>query len=374
MKIDTFKVLSRFLIAASLGTLTFFVYFMWVGNCVLDECVDGVILPYNIPDNQVFFRVISDFSSFDISEILLRNYGITLPYVALLGMFDQDLNDQIVVISSAINWVIYLASGYIFARLCLELKPQYSTIVWFLLFPPFILFSVLINKDGAMIFLVLAVTLAVLKRRWFILLLLTMAISLIRMQYLLFPLFLVFMLKADFRLRFATCYFFSAIASAFIANFFGVYDIDWSAGGFSSFVYYLNKEYFVGSLLLNPVRVVHYVVAFLQECFYIKTDEGIDYMKLIQGITFIYLVYLFPGYARFLIDTWRVTYYRDFVVLRAAIYSYLLVLLLTPITEPRYFMIGCPLLLLAAKINTRGNAMANIKSMRSGSVRANAYG
>lgn len=353
MKKSTFTVLTLFLISALLGTFTFILYFMWFGNCVLDECVSGVLLPYNIPDNQIFYQVITDFSSYSLSEILVRNYGIALPYVALMGVLDEDLNDQIVIISAMINWVVYLLSGFVFAQLCIVLKPKFSTIVWFLLFPPFILFSVLINKDGIMILLVLSVTLAVLKRWWFTLLLLTVAISLIRMQYLLFPVFLLFMLKADFRLRFAIAYVCSAMASALIANFFGVYDIDWSAGGFSSLVYSLNKEYFVGSLLLNPVRVIHYVIAFLQECLYIKTDDGIDYMKLIQGATFVYLLYLLPGYARFLVGTWRIAYYRDFVVLRAAIFSYLLVLLLTPITEPRYFMIGCPLLLLAARISLR---------------------
>lgn len=351
MKISSLKTILLFTISSFLAMISFVLYYQWLGNCVVEGCTNGFLLPYNIPDYQVFFKVIRDFDDFSFLDILTKNYGVTLPYVLIVYLFDVDLDTGMILMSAIVNWIIYIASGYIFVRLCSALEVKRTTIVWFMFFPPFIFFSVLINKDSIMIFLVLAITLAVVRRHWFLLLLLTIAVSLIRLQYVIFPMMLVFLVARDFRWRFLIVYTATAFMSAVIVNIFTMYDIDWSAGGFSYQIYYLNKNYFIGSFLLNPLRLVHYVVAFIQECFLAFSEDGVDLMKVIQGVTFLYLMCLAPGCMRFLIRTWRGTVVREFSVIRAAIFSYFLVLLLTPITEPRYFMIGCPLLLLASNVS-----------------------
>jgi hypothetical protein len=234
-------------------------------------------------------------------------------------------------------------------RLCVRRHAALALAVY----PPFLFFSALINKDIFLIFLLLRLTRAMIERRWAMFAMLGLLLGLVRIQYLALPLIALFLAGGRFRHRFWLAYVVTALLAGAIVRFTGVFDIDRAQSGLSDLVYAMNQRYLIGSLVFNPLRIVQYPLSLAQGWTLVFREDGLDLMKLTEGITFFWFLLVVPGVVRFFRRFPAHRDHRGATALRAVIVAYVFVLLLTQITEPRYLMSLFPLLLLAAAPGVR---------------------
>jgi hypothetical protein len=257
-------------------------------------------------------------------------------------------------LSLIVNFLLYAGSLWSFLDLARRLNVSERYLIALAFYPPFLFFSALVNKDIFLIFILLRLTIAFIEWRLASIIALSLLVGLVRFQYLALPLLAWFLLRGRFGKRFAVAYIATALAAAQITRSTDFFALEhFNTGGISDLVFALNRDYLIGSLLLNPIRVLQYPLSLAQGWTLVIADEGIDLMKVTEGVTFFWFLWVAPGVLRFFRATSRRRIDRASAVLRAMLTSFVLILLLTSITEPRYLMSLYPILLLcAAKART----------------------
>lgn len=337
------------------------IYFL---DCSLGSCPDGYFLPHNLPDHQVFMSVIASIDDIGVASTLIDNHGVAIFYGLLMETFGASDDSGAVVLTLIVNLMAYSVVCFLFFRLCdsLVISPRYS--VSFALFPGFIFFGLLINKDILVVLLVIGLISSYMARRYCLYLVLGILLGLIRVQYIFLPLAAIFLSRGNIPRRVFLVYVLSALGAAIIAGNTSIFEIAEANEGFSQSIYQFNKDYWVASLVTNPIRVIHYLVAPSFGWLMLEFEGQLNLMKLIEALSGIFIFYLLPGTFRFLLAVWRSEGTRADNFIFGTIIGYFSILLLTPITEPRYLMPIVPLFMLATGIvdknasGTRGRACA----------------
>lgn len=334
-------------VSATIGCTIFFVYYSIFISCVSNQC-GQIELPYNLPDHLIYLATIEEIQNTAWWIPLLQNYGIGFFYYYLVIpvarlFFLTDIND----ISLLFNSAVYIAILATFAKLIKIFDGSNWWILILALYPPFVLFSALINKDMLLTLLLLQAFLALRNRNFIYCSILVALMALVRGQYAILIPLTYYLSCGRFQYRFFVAYVFSAFAAALIAKFGGIFLFYESDGGFSDLVFALNDRYLIGSLLLNPVRLIQYLFALMLGWKLAFADGQINVLRLITGITFFWFLILLPQLYRFFWSFRHHHFHNDERILRSICLSFIFILLLTSFVEPRYIMPLYPLLALA---------------------------
>lgn len=341
----------RLLLAACVacGGVFALLYFNAFADCVQSGC-GTFLLPYNVPDHFIYATVIDGLDDIAWWLPIASNHGVGVLYGQLLLPLAGVTSDGLIGFSFVVNMSVYAATLWLYVRLAQKLFSNTRSVVFLAFYPPFLFFSALINKDIFLTFLLLAIAWCLMERRYGWLALVTSLLALVRVQYCVLPLLSWVLVHGRFARRFVLLYVVTSLGAALLTRFSSVFDVVGAnaSSGITDLIYALNRNYLVGSLLLNPLRAIQYPLSLAQGWTLVFNAEGIDLMKLTEGLTFFWFVGTAPGVYRFMRRSKRSPWSYEERVLRAMICAFALILLLTSITEPRYLMALYPLLLLAA--------------------------
>lgn len=218
----------------------------------------------NIHDHLEYESRLTDFGGFSdpISTYLDNVAGISIAYfflTALLGFQD------VVTTSILVNCTALVISAAIHLKICNSYARR-GTAYTFFLNLPFIYFCQLIGKDMLYVAVLYTMLLLLLQRRWLPLALLAVVAAVVRTQTIIVFLFMLILAFRGLPLkqRFLLLYVLSSFAGAYSFTGDRVIGLDADLGsGVSWIVFELNSATRLGNLLLNPVRVLQYVVEFI---------------------------------------------------------------------------------------------------------------
>lgn len=335
---------------AGLGLVGLAAYNLRFGTCSLTFCT-GFVLPYNVPDHFNYLMSVALAIEDGLLAALRLNHGIAALYALPGSLLADDPAEGATMLSFVLNPLFYLCSIVAVLALGRRLGVPAIALLPLTLFPPYFFFGGLINKDMVLMFLLPAVVLALQRRRWISVAVLTLLIGMTRAQYLAFPLLTLFLMRGVLGPRLVVAYVTSALGAAMIARWTGFFEFDTAGLGVSDFVYRLNQQYLVGALLFNPLRVAQYLYALAASWRLVWVPEGVNLMAVSEGLAFLWYVALLPGLLRTFAAPRHVRRHPPWRAAVAPVLAYLMVMLLTPITEPRYLMPLYPLALLAAGVS-----------------------
>lgn len=355
----------------AIGILISLLYFLRFNGCVNEAC-NGLVLPYNIPDHLTYVAVIRNLPNVAWWLPLAGNYGVSLLYgYAVIPLYEVfAASDNLLPLTLTFNLALYVGSVVTFSRLLARLGGPNKFILIFAFYPPFLLFSALINKDIFLIFLILRVCVAMLDRRYVQYVVLVFCLMLVRVQYVALLPFALVLAGKGFKYKFICFYILTSLLAAVVARSTGLFELDDSGGGLSELIFNLNQRYLVGSLIFNPIRVIQYPFALAKSLTLIYDQGQLNLMRLLEGASFFWFLFMLPGLIGFLFRPGRLIADRNFLVLRAIIVAFFLILLLTSITEPRYLMAIFPIMLLAVAKGSAEGISKRQESLRLGRAKS----
>jgi len=278
-----------------------------------------------------------------------NNAGISYLYFVIQKLFGYD-NDNIVFVAFCVNSLSCLVAFFVFFKIVsfLRLPSRYSLLFFINL--GLIYSSQLINKELLSLLLILLMVYSVMinkKKFMFLLIPLSMVV---RLQLGLIG-FLILWL--DNRRRYIPSIILlyiimsigAALVSIYAPGFDPEYMQDTSLGTkLVQRTYLLNQEYLIGSLILNPVRIIQYFYDLSRSLFFIQ-DGLIDLYKLRDVPMIVLLVF----FSKDIIFAFRkIGFYQHTVnrVLITSIIVFVLVLLMNPLIHARYLFPILPLMIL----------------------------
>src|SRR5690606_27559381 len=113
-------------------------------------------------------------------------------------------------------------------------------------------------------------------------------------------------------------------------------------GGVANLLNYLNK-YYIGNLLLNPVRIVQYIYEFIRFPFY--------YSRLVDFL-------IIPLLVVFMLTLSRACHVFSKNIVSFLFFCLLMTLLVVPIVNLRYFILVFPVYFLLLGLGVRGRFFA----------------
>lgn len=270
-----------------------------------------------------------------------NNAGISAIYLLLKKLFGGDLR----LISFVVNNAVFLACFFLCLRLLGQLAlPRFWAALLFLN-PATVYFSQLINKESFSLLAVLALTLAAARRSWPAFLALALFAGLIRLQLVFFAGALFFLaLGGDFLRRSLAAYGVFALGGAFVARQVESFDPSRWDWGVSLANFWLNREFLLGSLLLNPARLVQYLKDLFSSAGFLQNGI-VDLYKFRDLPSAIALAAALPLLAYMCVNVHVYSAGKARAAV-AAVTAYLLVLLMNPIIHSRYLFPVLPLILL----------------------------
>jgi len=338
-------------------------FFLFVsGKGFIYEPIQGFFFPVNIHDHYVYVKYIEKIRSADSLLELLHfnnNTGIALIYLSVnnaLAFVGEKfrIEDIALFIKIGVFFLAFLS----YKNIIKQLKLPYYYLYLFFINISFVYFAQLINKDSLTILVFLKIveySLLGSKKRFYLLLLLSVFV---RIQLPVFIFIYWFLLRKNtgYFKRFIIVYIGFALASGYLAKYqLLLMSEETLASGFSYLVFKLNTQYYIGSLLLNPIRAMQYFYDLLLSfSFYNDGQFDVSRIKNIpQAIVFIALL-----------PTVSITFFYYEKNMRtparhlmAAVIAFFLVWLLNPMVNVRYVLLILPIIILLGfyqlKFNTR---------------------
>lgn len=293
----------------------------------------------NIHDHLEYEGWLTDYSGLSdpISTYLDNVAGISIAYLLLtdlLGFAD------VITTSLLVNCIALVIAAAIHLKICNTYALRGSAYTFFLNLP-LIYFCQLVGKDMLYVTVLYAMLLLVLKERWLALALLAVAAAAVRTQSVIVFFFLLILSfkRLQLKHRVLLLYVLSALAGtqAFIGNKVIGLDAD-LGGGLSSIVFELNSATRLGNLLLNPVRVLQYVVEFVTAPFWLTTLQIHFFNLFLVPYLLYFAAHLGKLRNALMAIQSRVTQFVFVVVL---------VMLILPIINLRYFVALLPFIVIA---------------------------
>jgi len=349
-----------FLAFVVISTIYFFLFVS--GKGFTYEPIQGYFFPVNIHDHHIYVNYIEKIRDADSFIELLHfnnNTGIALIYLSVINVIELLGGDfPIEDIALLVNVGVFFLAFLSYKNIIKQLKLPYYYLYLFFINVSFIYFAQLINKDSLTIlvfFKVIEYSLLGHKKRLFVLFVLSVFVR-IQLPVFIFIYWFLMSKNTGYFKRFFILYIGLALASGFLAKYqLLLMSEETLANGFSYLVFKLNTQFYIGSLLLNPIRVLQYFYDLLLSfSFYNDGYYDVSRLKNIpQAIIFITLL-----------PTILLTffYYEKNMrtpasYLMAAIISFFLVWLLNPMVNVRYVLLILPIIILLGfyqlKFNTR---------------------
>lgn len=261
------------------------------------------------------------------------NFGISFFYVYLQKLVPLSY-DALAFIINNVLWVLAYryAVGIMKAS---GLSTKYSYLFFFN--PQLIYYSQIVNKDSLTLFFVLGLTYHVVTKHRVRFLVMTVAALSVRGQMLAFSFFLYALYGArNFRRRLCQMYVVSALGAVVGAKLGEQFSADLVASArFVKFVNEMNSRYYVGNLLLAPVKLVQWIYDQLLSLRFI-TPEGLIDLYSLRDVAMIVLLAIYtPKLVRLLTHVRRYSSGGERILL-SAIFAFILTWLMNPITHQRY--------------------------------------
>ncbi len=331
-------------------SIIYFIYFV-DGKGLTYEPIRGYVFPVNIHDHYIYVDYIEKIKNANNLEGLLHfnnNTGVALIYLSVINLFEfLGLNIPIERIALLINLSVFFLIFLSYKNIIKQLELPYYYLYLFFLNISFIYFAQLINKDSLTIlvfFKVIEYSFLGSKKRLFFLFMLSI---LVRIQLPIFMLLYWFLTRSN--VNYLKRFIISYVGLCLISGYFAKYQLllmseETLANGFSYLVFKMNTEYYIGSLLLNPIRLLQYFYdLFLSFSFYNNSSYDVSRLKNIpQALVFIALIptliITFIYYEKNMKTSIR--------YLMAAIVAFFLVWLLNPMVNVRYILLILPVIIL----------------------------
>ena len=289
-----------------------------------------------------FFTAIEDgrfgifggnFGPQNVADVIEQNFGIAFFYVQLKRIVPLDYD----LLAFIVNNICFVLSYHYAVKIISGLgwSTKYSFL--FFLNPQLIFYSHVINKEPPTLLFVLLLTYLISKRRFGGFVLATAVAWVLRHQLFFFAFFLYAIYFArNFRVRLRTSYVVSAAGAALLAvMILRDNPAAYADSRFVRFLIELNAQYYVGNLLLAPVKIVQWIYEqFLSLRF--VTSEGWLNLYLAKDLgVIVVLVALSNRWVRALVNVRRGGMGRERVLL-SAIFAWTLMLLINPLVQQRY--------------------------------------
>ncbi|MDD2806167.1 MAG: hypothetical protein PHV33_11480 [Elusimicrobiales bacterium] len=272
-----------------------------------------------------------------------NNAGISAFYLLLKKL----AGDNFKLTAFMVNNAVFALCFFFCLRLlgALGLPLFYAALLF--LNPATVYFSQLINKESFSLLAVLALTYFAARRSWLPFLLLVPLAGLLRLQLVLFGAALLFLtIGRGFIKRAFLSYVVLSLGGGLVAKFVGGFEPSHWKWGTSQANFWLNREFLLGSLVLNPARLLQYLKDLLFSGAFLQNGI-IDLYKFRDFPSTIALVAALPLLAYLAVNVHVYAAGRAKAPV-AAVTAYLLVLLMNPIIHSRYLFPVLPLLFLLA--------------------------
>lgn len=343
-------VILRFYLFIIFG-ITCFIYF-WLfayDTGFTYEPIKGWLNPVNIHDHYVYLSYIDEIDTtgdWITLSGLNNNFGISLIYYwihSFLKFISIDVNYE--TLALAINLVVFMYAMKVYSSIIHKLNINPVWTLTFFLMSPLLYFAQLINKDSFTILIILLAINYSMSSQWRKFSLITILSVLVRFQLpalLLLYLFFVIGNKRHVS-KFLCAYVILSLMNGFLAK----YQIDFFnestlSDGMSYLVYSLNTNYYIGSLLLNPVRAIQYIHdALISFNFIDGTVIDVGRMKNIPQV--IFLLFLSPFLINAILN-YKLYMGKKEKYLLAMVNAFFGIWLFNPTINLRYFVLFFPVL------------------------------
>lgn len=302
----------------------------------------------NVPDHLFYEGVITGFNLVpDITSI--NNYVVSFIYSLFFEVGFSDL----ILVSLFVN-VIVISVAYARSELlCFQVTKRFLPLLYWLGLLSALQFSILINKDSfGVLFYVVLVSFLMFRKKTDLCLLLILCP--IRLQFLLVFVFSVFIVSSinsrDRKIKVIAkvgfLYFLCSIVAMYLeSNEALLAHSHYAEGGVAQWISNLNKQFYIGSLLLNVLKPVQYVYDLFR-------SASVDYSVLGWGVYFsrLYLFFLIVVLSAYFFIAvylpWIVIRKREVFIASVVICSFFLVYSISPVVNYRYLLNISPVLIL----------------------------
>lgn len=300
-----------------------------------------------LPGMLYYTHIIADYKAYignielmKLGEFKLglnNNTGVAFIYFGLMKFIGLD-TEHLPYLAFALNNVLILLSFFLFRKILFKLELPRHYQWFFFLNPALVYYSQLVYKEIPSLFFILLLTYGLMQRRWFGVVVASLASALVRLQ--LSPVGILAFIGYRMRsfLPFALCvYILISLAGAVL---FKPEILSYQYGamgeGVVGITSALNEKYFIGSLLLNPLKAVQYYYDVIRSVSFVDFGEShIDIYKLRDVPFALFLLFLTPALLRCFLNIryFMSTHARALMVV---ILMYVTVLFLNPIVHARY--------------------------------------
>lgn len=298
----------------------------------------GVIYGVMSTDHGVYSEIVTKLETGIYDPGFNNNLGISTLYSLLKNSFGGDLK----LAAFAVNNVAFAISFLLCLRLLKLLKLPGFYALFLFLNPAVIYFSQLMNKESLSLMSVLAITVAIGERRWAWAAAAIFLGTLVRVQLAFFGLALLWLyLGRDFFRSSLLAYIALSLGGALSIRVITSFDPGQWGGGLSQVNFWLNREFLVGSLLLNPARAVQYVVDLFLSAGFMRGGV-IDLYKFRDLPSAMALAASLPSLLYIFLNLHTYVWTPARLPIAAAT-AYMLVLLMNPMIHARYLFPVLPL-------------------------------
>lgn len=301
----------------------------------------------NAHDHLFYVDTIERLARDGVGYELNNDVGISFFYLVLGGLFFSGEVDY-VSLALYVNLFFLLMTFVVYLKICDFYGFGFYARLAFFAGLHLIYFCQLINKDMLSVFLIVFSVYCGINRKLALLLLLIPFYAMVRQQLLVYVALFIFIQTAVWPLwRIFFAYIVTSLVAAYLVTHNSIIGSESLEGGFSSLVYSINEHYYVGYLLLNPIRVLQFVQDSMLSFFFITPDGAIDMGRALRVPQVLLLILM--GYPLCV----AVKRFRDGLQsvarpLYSALIAYLLAWLMNPTINARYVMLIAPVLVLMA--------------------------
>ncbi|EMN3921159.1 hypothetical protein REJ49_003971 [Citrobacter farmeri] len=323
-------------------------YFQFVAAGIdSHEPIRGFFYPANIIDHYIYLENYENLKNGNVSFVGINNIGIAFVYYvyfSLLELMGVDIIPER--LSLILNLFVFLLCFISFKRIVRKLNLD-AIVTWLFVFNcSFWYFAQLINKDVFTIFILFKLIEYALYNNKAGIFLIFLFSCFIRIQLpAIICVYLFFIYTKPTIRNLFIAYLSISIFNGYISRYQTlIIDESTLSDGFSAFIYQMNINYGIGSLLFNPVRIAQSLYSVLSS-FDFTYEYGIDVSKLKNIPQVIIFIILSPWIIR--------VYVRYNLFMRtkakyvmAIVPAFFLVWLLNPTINSRYVMLIIPALIL----------------------------
>lgn len=304
----------------------------------------------NLHDHIIYLQYIRFIAEGQSLFVFGNNFGIASIYYVLGNIFDTTNYNML---SHYLNNLVYIfISIYVFKVFKL-LKIPLILSIFFIFNPVNFYYLGLISKDSFTILIVLMFVYYLIKKEYYLFILLVLFSIIIRMQLPLFGLslfFLVYYTNISNKKKIIFIYIISSIAAVLLTNTINIISeesMNTSLGiGITTIVQSLNKEYYIGSFLLNPIKIVQYFYDYSLAYKYIFSPDLFYFYRIKEFVNLIFLpISIFSIFIYLFFNKKNIDYGIQIFLL--VIVSFFTVWLINPTVNYRYIGVFMPYILVS---------------------------